>query len=139
MPCKRCRYPARRERKKEAAGGGVIGKGTTYRIRVVLGRHTLAVEEKPDAGNVLSLAVAKGVHELAEGRGALDLEKHLVVVVRDLDVQVFALAAVLGLVLHVVGRAVFRHFGRLGGGGGGASRASWREAARDARERERVE
>jgi hypothetical protein len=83
---------------------------TTYRIRVVLGSDTLAVEQKSNAGNVLSLAVAKGIHELSEGGGTLNLEKHLVVVVRDLDVQVFALPAVLGLVLHVVGGAVLGHF-----------------------------
>lgn len=100
------------------AEGGEKKKLATYRIWVVLGSDTLAVEEKSDAGNVLALAVAEGVHELAEGRGALDLEKDLVVVVRDLDVQVFALAAVLGLLLHVVGGTVLRHVGSGGGGGG---------------------
>lgn len=86
------------------------------RVWVVLGSDTLAVEEKSDAGNVLALAVAEGVHELSQGRGALDLEKHLVVVVRNLDVQVFALAAVLGLLLHVVGGTVLGHVGSGGGG-----------------------
>lgn len=86
------------------------------RVWVVLGSDTLAVEEKSDAGDVLALAVAEGVHELSQGRGALDLEKHLVVVVRNLDVQVFALAAVLGLLLHVVGGTVFGHVGSGGGG-----------------------
>lgn len=88
----------------------------TYRVWVVLGSDTLAVEEKSDAGDVLALAVAEGVHKLTEGRGALDLEKHLVVVVCDLDVQVFALAAILGLLLHVVGGTVLGHVGNRGGG-----------------------
>jgi hypothetical protein len=71
----------------------------TYRIRVVLRPNTLTVEEKSYTANVLSLTVAEGVHELSEGGGALDLEEHLVVVIRDLDVQMLALATVFGLLL----------------------------------------
>ena len=54
------------------------------------------------------MAVAEGVHELAEGGGALDLEKDLVVVVGDLDVQVFDWACLFGLVGHMW-RSVLRH------------------------------
>jgi len=43
------------------------------------------------------LALAEGVHELRERGGALDLEEHLVVIVRDLDVQVLALRLVVGI------------------------------------------
>lgn len=71
----------------------------TYRIRVVRWLHPLAVKEETDASHVLALAIAKGVHELAKLGGALDFEENLIVVVGDLDVQVFLLS-VLGLLLH---------------------------------------
>jgi hypothetical protein len=55
------------------------------------------------------LAIAEGVHELAEYRGALDLEQSLlVVVVRDLDIEVLALSVVLMLLLYVQG-SLFRN------------------------------
>jgi hypothetical protein len=82
----------------------------SYRVRVVVWCDTLAIEQKSHARDVLSLAVAEGVHELAESRGALDFEEDLVVVVRHLDVQVLALARIFGLLLNV-GRAVVRHVG----------------------------
>lgn len=63
--------------------------------------HALAVEQEAHAADVLALTVAERVHELAEGCGALDLEKDLVVVIRDLDVEMFALAAIFGLLLDV--------------------------------------
>lgn len=43
------------------------------------------------------MTLAEGVHELREGGGALDLEEDLVVVVRDLDVQVLALGLIVGV------------------------------------------
>jgi hypothetical protein len=73
----------------------------TYRIWVVLRSYALAIEEESYTLDVLSLAVAEGVHELSEGGGALDLEEHLVVVIGNLDVQVLALATVLGLLLRL--------------------------------------
>lgn len=85
----------------------------TYRIGVVRRLHSLSVEEKSDALHVLSLAIAESVHELAELGCALDLEEDLVVVVRDLDVEMFLLA-IFGLLLH--GRAVIRHTGRASQG-----------------------
>ena len=61
----------------------------TYRVGGVGRRHTGAVEQEADGGGHLALSVAEGVHELLERRRALDLEEHLVVVVGDLDVEVF--------------------------------------------------
>lgn len=55
------------------------------------------IEEKSNRGGCFSLTLAEGVHELREGGGALDLEEDLVVVVRDLDVQVLALGLIVGV------------------------------------------
>ena len=82
----------------------------TYRVWVVCSCYALTVEQESYARDVLSLAVAESVHELAKGSGALDLEEDLVVVIRHLDVEVLALATILRLLLHV-GRTVVRHFG----------------------------
>jgi len=80
------------------------------RVWVVCSCYALTVEQESYARDVLSLAVAESVHELAKGSGALDLEEDLVVVIRHLDVEVLALATILRLLLHV-GRTVVRHFG----------------------------
>lgn len=64
--------------------------------------------------DVLSLAVAEGVHELLELGGALDLEENLVVVVRDLDVQVLRLLRRLFLVTAGGLGTVVGHDWRLG-------------------------
>jgi hypothetical protein len=72
-----------------------------YRVWVVLRCYTLPVEQEAHARDVLALAIAECVHKLAQGCGALDLEEDLVVVVRDLDVQVLALAAIFRLLLDV--------------------------------------
>lgn len=82
----------------------------TYRLRVVCGLHSLAVKEEAHAGDVLALAVAEGVHQLAELSRSLDLEEDLVVVIGDLDVEVLGLS-VLGLLVVVRG-AVVGHCGR---------------------------
>jgi hypothetical protein len=72
-----------------------------YRVWVVLRGYALAVEEEAHARDVLALTIAEGVHEFSESRCALDLEKNLVVVIGDLDVEMFALAAILWLLLDV--------------------------------------
>jgi hypothetical protein len=78
----------------------------TYSIWVVGGPHTSALEQESHAGDVLALAVAEGVHELAQLGCALDLEEDLIVVVGDLDVQVLRGTGVLWLLSW---RAVVRH------------------------------
>ena len=70
----------------------------TYRVWVVCSCYALTVEQESYARDVLSLAVAESVHELAKGSGALDLEEDLVVVVGDLDVEVLGLLGSLVLV-----------------------------------------
>lgn len=74
---------------------------SAYRIGVVLRGYTLAIKEEAHTRDVLALAVAESVHELAECGGALDLEEDLVVIVRDLDVEVLALARILRLLGNV--------------------------------------
>ena len=68
----------------------------THRVRAISWVDSCTVEEKSNGGGCFSLALAEGVHELREGGGALDLEEDLVVVVRDLDIQVLALGLVVG-------------------------------------------
>lgn len=84
--------------------------GRAYRVRRVGSLDTLALEEEAHRGDSLALALAKGRHQLLQLRASLDLEEDLVVVVRDLDVEVLRGAAcgalagrVLGAVLAVVG------------------------------------
>lgn len=60
----------------------------TYSVRSILGTNSCTVEQETDGGCLLSLTFAEGVHQLLQLGRALDLEKDLVVVVRDLDVQV---------------------------------------------------
>jgi hypothetical protein len=79
---------------------------STYSVRVVGGPNTGTLEEESHARNVLALAIAEGVHELAELSCALNLEEDLVVVVGDLDVQVLRGTGVLWL---LGGRTVVRH------------------------------
>lgn len=62
------------------------------RIGVVCWLHPLSVEEESNTGHVLALTIAKGIHQFAELRGALDLKENLVVVIRHFDVEVLLLA-----------------------------------------------
>lgn len=59
-----------------------------YSVRRVFWADTSAVKEEANSGNLLSLTLAKRIHELLELSGALDLEKDFIVVISDLDVQV---------------------------------------------------
>ena len=68
--------------------GGSVQR-ITYHFGIVCRVDTLTIEEESARAGSLALTLAKGVHELFEGGGALDFEKDFVVVVRDLDVQMF--------------------------------------------------
>lgn len=71
---------------------------------------SLSVEEEAHTLGRLALSLAEGIHEFLELSGALDLEEDLVVVIRDLDVQmlrglwlIFRLVAGWGAVIrHIV-------------------------------------
>ena len=55
------------------------------------------------------MALAEGIHELRKGGGALDLEENLVVVVRNLDVQMLALGLFVGIATGTRGLITVRH------------------------------
>ena len=55
------------------------------------------------------MAFAEGIHELRKGGGALDLEENLVVVVRNLDVQMLALGLFVGIATGTRGLITVRH------------------------------
>ena len=65
-------------------------KAKAYRIRCIGGLDSLAFEQEPNGLHAFALALAECRHELFKLRRALDLEKDLVVVVGDLDVQVLS-------------------------------------------------
>lgn len=70
---------------------------------------SLAVEEEAHALRALALPLAEGIHELLQLCGALNLEEHLVVVVRDLDVQMLSCALWLIFWLVAGGASVVCH------------------------------
>ena len=74
-----------------------IKKKTCYRFRTVGWLYTAAIEEEPDRSGSLALSLAEGIHQLLECGGTLDLEEDLVVIVRDLDVEMLILATSLSL------------------------------------------
>ena len=59
----------------------------TYRVRRIGRLYTLSLEQESDGLEALALPLAKRGHELLELGRPLDLEENLVVVVRDLDIQ----------------------------------------------------
>ena len=64
-------------------------KGTphAYRLGRIFRAHSRAIEQEPHCVRLLSLPLAEGIHELLQLGGSLDLEKHFIVVVGDLDVE----------------------------------------------------
>lgn len=69
----------------------------TYCVWVVLRGNARALEQESHAGDVLALAIAESIHELAKRGCALNLKENLVVVVGDLDVQVLRGTSILRL------------------------------------------
>lgn len=63
---------------------GVEGESRwqTNRVRAICWIDPGTVKEKSDTRQSLSLALAEGIHQLAELSGSLDLEKDFIVVVR---------------------------------------------------------
>ena len=59
----------------------------TYSVRSIRRLNTDAVKQEADSACLLALTIAEGIHELLELRSALYLEENLIVVVRDLDVE----------------------------------------------------
>jgi len=61
----------------------------TYAIRTVCRVDTSSIEEKANAAGLLPLAITERIHELLKSRCTLDLEEDLIVVVCDLNVEMF--------------------------------------------------
>jgi len=72
---------------------------------------TASIEQKPDTGNSLPLTFAESRHELAQLSRALDLEENLIVVVGDLDVEMFGRRVF--WLAHAAGGIVLGHLDRL--------------------------
>jgi hypothetical protein len=62
--------------------------GYTYTIGSIIGAHTGAIKQKPNSGNLLSLAITESIHELLQWGRALNFEEHFIIVVCHLDVKV---------------------------------------------------
>ena len=63
----------------------------TYRLWRIRRLDTRAIEKKTDSVGHLALPVTERIHELLERCGPLDLEKDLVIVIRDLDIEMLRL------------------------------------------------
>lgn len=81
----------------------------THGVWAIIGVDSCTIEEKSNRGGCLSLALAKGVHELREVGGTLDFEENLVVVVCDLDIQMLTLGLVVGIAAGTRRLIVVRH------------------------------
>lgn len=62
----------------------------TYRIWRIRWYYPCSVKEKSHRLGVFALTLAESMHQLLEFGGSLDLKKHLIVIVRNFDVQMFA-------------------------------------------------
>lgn len=62
-------------------------RNPTYRVWSVCRLNTLTLKEEADGVQRLALPLAERSHQLLELRRTLDLEENLVIVVRDLDIQ----------------------------------------------------
>jgi hypothetical protein len=75
------------------------GKPKTHSVWTISRSNTAAIKQKAHRRWCLALSLAECVHQFLKGRGSLDLEEHLVVVIRDLDVQMFRLSSAFWLLL----------------------------------------
>jgi len=73
--------------------------------------NSLAIEEEANAARILATAIAERVHQLLQRSRLLDFEKHFVVVVRDLDVEVLGLLGLLFVLVALIG--FFGHVARV--------------------------
>lgn len=103
---------------------GSLAERVTHRIGSVCRLHTGAIKEESHGIQGLALPLAEGAHELLQLGCALDLEEDLIVVVRDLDVEVLGVS---GSLLALVGGAAVLVLARHGDatGGFGSARGVW--------------
>ena len=66
------------------------GRISTYQLRIICWVYALSLEKESNAVWCLSLTLAERIHQFFQRSSALDLEKHLIVVIRHLDIKVLA-------------------------------------------------
>lgn len=64
-------------------------KVATYSVWCVFRAYASTIKQESDCGHLLALSLAKGIHQLLELGGTLDLEENFIIVVGHLDIQVF--------------------------------------------------
>lgn len=69
----------------------------THRIWAIARIDARSIKQEANGCHLLALAIAESIHELLESGGSLDLEEDLVVVICDLDVEVFRLRLLLSV------------------------------------------
>lgn len=98
----------------------------TYSIGRVARLNALSFEQEANRVNALPLSLAECRHEFLELSRAFDLEKDLIIIVRDLDVEMFAWGGSLGPVTGWASAIVLARHSVIvasGGGGGGGTAA----------------
>lgn len=85
-------------------------KFKTYALRIVLRSHPLPIEQKAHTLWMLALAFTECIHEFLERCRSLDLKEDFVIIVGDLDVEVFWLRlGFVGLARVIGGRSFVGH------------------------------
>jgi len=74
-----------------------MAEGIAYRFGAIGWLDTRAIKEEADRCRSFALPLAESIHQLLQGGSSLDLEKDLIVVIGDFDVEMFALAGALRL------------------------------------------
>ena len=80
-----------------------------HRVGTISRVDSSPIEQEPNILHGLALSFTEGVHEFAELGCALDFEEDLVVVIGDLDVQVFGLRLLFWIGSATWGLLAVRH------------------------------
>lgn len=73
----------------------------TYTVRGVIRAYTGSIEQEPHSSHLFPLTITESIHKLLQWSRPLDLEKDLVVVVRDLNVKVLRRGSRFSSVRHI--------------------------------------
>ena len=88
---------------------GSLRRRDTHRLRAISWVDPCTIEKKSHRGGCFPLALAEGVHKLRKLGGAFDFKEDLVVVVRDLNIQVFTLGLLVRVANGTGGLITIRH------------------------------
>ena len=83
------------------SGQGITGF-RTHRLGTVRGLDPLTVEQEAAALQGLALALTESVHKLLEGCRSFDLEKDLIVVISNFDIEVFGRRGRAALIFRLI-------------------------------------